>query len=411
MIARRVFLAVALLWLSLAQLASASQARIIRLSEVEGSVRVDRTAGSGMEPAILNMPVTQGMRITTGEDGRAEVEFENGSTVRIAGPGEIFFPNLSLSEHGKKTSAIEVESGVAYFALRVDGSNRFTVVSQGQQFQVPHSSRFRLQVENDRSQLAVFGGKVEYVSSKKIAVHNGHTLTFAASEPDQAKVAKLIAPNPFDAWDQQEQQNESSYEDLSRYGTNSDTYAYGMSDLSAYGGYEYLPNWGWMWQPYGVGVGWNPFLNGAWSFYPAFGWTFIGAYPWAWTPYHSGQWFYIPGRGWFWQQGTTAAWYPTPSISNPPPNFLPPNPPLKPRGPTTLVRSGTPAPVPAQGIPSPSGGRLFIPGHATGLGAAHPGVTGPGPVTHMPSAGANGGTHSGAPSAGHGGIGGAGGRR
>ena len=48
-----------------------------------------------------------------------------------------------------------------------------------------------------------------------------------------------------------------------------------------------------MWQPYLVGAGWDPFMNGAWMWYPGAGYTWVSAYPWGWTPYRYGSWTYL----------------------------------------------------------------------------------------------------------------------
>jgi hypothetical protein len=58
-----------------------------------------------------------------------------------------------------------------------------------------------------------------------------------------------------------------------------------------------------MWQPYFTGVGWDPFMDGAWGFYPGFGYMFASAYPWGWLPYRYGNWAFVPGYGWGWQPG------------------------------------------------------------------------------------------------------------
>ena len=60
-----------------------SHVRIVRLSYESGSVRMDRATGQGLERALLNSPIVEGSRIVTGNDGLAEVEFENNSVVRI----------------------------------------------------------------------------------------------------------------------------------------------------------------------------------------------------------------------------------------------------------------------------------------------------------------------------------------
>src|ERR1051326_2681256 len=62
-----------------------SQVRIVRLSSVDGDVQVDRNTGQ-FEKAFLNLPITEGVKAQTGRAGRAEIQFEDGSVVRLA-PG------------------------------------------------------------------------------------------------------------------------------------------------------------------------------------------------------------------------------------------------------------------------------------------------------------------------------------
>src|SRR5437899_10736104 len=62
---------------------SDSQVRIVRLSYVEGSVQIARASAFGFDKALLNLPVAQGATLRTGTDGRAEVEFEDGTTIRL----------------------------------------------------------------------------------------------------------------------------------------------------------------------------------------------------------------------------------------------------------------------------------------------------------------------------------------
>jgi hypothetical protein len=63
--------------------AADSQARIVRLSDVQGTVQIDKNSGLGFENAFVNLPVTQGTQLRTRENGRAEIEFEDGGTLRV----------------------------------------------------------------------------------------------------------------------------------------------------------------------------------------------------------------------------------------------------------------------------------------------------------------------------------------
>ena len=73
--------------------------RAARLSYLQGNVICRSHADStGNEAAQLNMPLIEGLRLTTGEDGQAEMEFEDGSLVRLT-------PNSSLSlDHSERGS-------------------------------------------------------------------------------------------------------------------------------------------------------------------------------------------------------------------------------------------------------------------------------------------------------------------
>src|ERR1700704_1485173 len=85
-----------------------SQARIVRLSDVQGSVQIDKNSGMGFENAFLNLPITQGTQLKTHDNGRAEIEFEDGSTLRMTPNTTVEFSKLGLSDAGQRISAINL---------------------------------------------------------------------------------------------------------------------------------------------------------------------------------------------------------------------------------------------------------------------------------------------------------------
>ena len=82
-----------------------SQARIVRLSDVQGSVQMNKNTGMGFENAFLNLPITQGTQLTTHDRGRAEIEFEDGSTLRLTPNTTVEFSTLGLSDSGQRVSS------------------------------------------------------------------------------------------------------------------------------------------------------------------------------------------------------------------------------------------------------------------------------------------------------------------
>src|ERR1700757_5381294 len=91
-----------------------SQVRIVRLSDVQGSVQIDKNIGLGFENAFLNLPITQGVHVKTGNRGRAEIEFEDGSTLRLTPNTTVEFSTLGLNDAGSRISQINLTGGMAY---------------------------------------------------------------------------------------------------------------------------------------------------------------------------------------------------------------------------------------------------------------------------------------------------------
>jgi hypothetical protein len=64
--------------------ASGQTGRAARLSTVDGQVQVAQGGQMLADHAVANTPLFEGTELTTGNDGRAEVQFDDGSVARIA---------------------------------------------------------------------------------------------------------------------------------------------------------------------------------------------------------------------------------------------------------------------------------------------------------------------------------------
>ncbi len=330
-IAMSVLLAAALVY---APSASAdSQARIVRLSLVDGAVQIDR--GQGFEKAITNMPITQGMRLSTQEDGRAEVEFEDGTTLRLAPRTDVQFPALALRDSGARVTTVVVNQGTAYFNVRHKRDDDFRVAFANRELQADRNVHFRLDLSGGNPEIAVFNGDLALQGPQgKIKIKKNETLALDVADFGRYDLAKNIVAESYDAWDNDRINYASQYASSS-YNTHS-PYYYGASDLNYYGSWYSYPGYGMMWRPFGVGYGWDPFYNGAWAWYPGFGYTWVSTYPWGWTPYRYGAWTFIPNFGWAWRPGTWNTWYTVPPVYNAPTFYHGPKPPP----PVTVVGAG-----------------------------------------------------------------------
>ncbi len=302
---RLVLLSAACALLALPALAD-SQARIVRLSDVQGSVQIDKNTGLGFENAFLNLPITQGAQLKTLQNGRAEIEFEDGSTMRLAPNSTVLFSTLGSSDSGKHLSELNLVEGMAY--VNWLGKDELTLNFSREKVSLDRAVHFRVDTSTQAASLAVFKGNVEIEGpSGKVAVEKKKTATFDAANDDKSTLANNISEAPLDSWDKESIAYHDQYAK-----NNSSPYGYGVSDLNYYGSYSNIPGYGMMWQPYFTGIGWDPFMDGAWSWYPGYGFMFASSYPWGWMPYRYGLWTFVPGFGWMWQPGGWNSWVTVP---------------------------------------------------------------------------------------------------
>ncbi len=365
---RRMGFSVALLMLALglALPASAdSQARIVRLSSLDGKVEIDRNTGNGFEKALLNMPVTEGMVLAT-RDGKAEVEFEDGSTVRLTPDATLDFKVLSLRDSGERVTTVRLEQGLAYFNIADPKHQEFTVNFARQEVQLDRAARFRIGMARTEASLAVSKGDVSVRGPQgEVEAGKNRTVNFDLENGEQYTVAGNYQPDPFDSWDKEQDEYHQRYAANSY---NDSPYRYGFSDLNYYGSYYNFPGYGTLWRPYFAGLGWDPFWEGAWMFYPGFGYTWVSAYPWGWLPYRFGNWVYIGGYGWFWQPGYWNSWAVFPGVRNAPRTWVAPRPPVVSTRSAVVVNHGPAVAGSGLGTAPGAGVQTFVRSDDAGLG-------------------------------------------
>lgn len=290
---------------------SESHARIVRLSYVDGQVQMDRDGSRGLETAFLNMPLAQGSRVVTGGDGYSEIEFENGGTIRLA-PGSDMLVRELGARGDSRVTMVDFSSGVGYFNIKGDSDDDFRVLVQGQELRVVKSARFRVRLARDSAQIAVMKGEVQVTGENDVRVKRDETLTLDFQDRGRYFLSRSIETLTYDAWDRERDDYRERYAS-NRYGSG--RYAYGASDLNYYGTYINVAGYGDCWRPYGFGASWDPFSDGAWVWYPRWGYVWVSSYPWGWTPYRHGRWIWVTGHNWCWQPGSAwSSWYYYPVI-------------------------------------------------------------------------------------------------
>ena len=292
--------------------ADSNHARIVRLSMVQGDVRFTRDA-HGQDPLAdsslvweagqLNLPIRQGYIVAT-DNGRAEVEFENGAMAFLAANTVIEFYDLSL-EDGSKTTRLVLRQGSASFYVNPGGGDYFSVTGGDFTVEAASRSEFRLDNYDDGSNVGVLKGRVTVVrKGGNTALAKGQSLSIKAGDESSLVVGRATDNDDFDRWVSGRIDSSTTATNASMQYNSNSGYTSGFGDLTTYGSFSPIgAGYGYGWRPYGVGFGWSPFDNGGWFFDPVFGWSFIGSQPWGWLPFHFGSWLFEPGLGWVWLPG------------------------------------------------------------------------------------------------------------
>lgn len=328
-----------------------SHARIVRLSYVDGDVQLDKGDGQGFSTAYLNSPILNHSKLWV-RSGQAEVEFEDGSSVRLTPDTILNFEDLSLGSNGDRNSTVELQEGTAYFDIQRRDPDRFQVDFGPDRIQLAMPAHFRIDVDKKQYEVAVFKGEVSVTNfdGSEVAVKKDETIRLDSDDPDRYYLAKGIDAETYDGWDSE---RTKSHDDVvvaaakSGYSGNVD----GASDLTSYGNYINVPGYGDMWRPAGMGLDWDPFSDGYWVWYPGYGYMFVSDYPWGWAPYRYGSWDFVNGYGWCWNPGSNwNTFYAVPPVRNIPPHFHPPKPPRHRSAPVLVANNGKFTPAPSRRV-------------------------------------------------------------
>ncbi|HUZ47457.1 MAG TPA: FecR family protein [Terriglobia bacterium] len=294
---------------------SSSNVRIVRLSFVEGTVKVLSPGVTQWAKGFVNTPIQQGFKLATDANSFAEVEFENGSVARLGENSILDFTELSLGSAGNKINRMSLSHGYATFTVLPERDDLYQVNTPDGTFTANGKSTFRVDLGRNDLRLEVFKGHVRAESPYgRGTVAANHVLDILPGNSDAYRVSRGITLDAWDKWVKQRSEettvamNSPGYQSASAYGSPYSS-LYGWNQLYYYGNWNYLPGFGYGWTPYAA-IGWTPFSYGQWAFYPGFGYTWISGLPWGWLPFHYGNWVDVIGYGWSWMPGNFGAWSP-----------------------------------------------------------------------------------------------------
>ncbi len=330
-----------------AQQGTGQPARAVRLSFVDGQVKLAQGNQVLAAQAVVNTPLFEGMQLTTADDGKAEIQFEDGSVVRIAPDSMLTLQVLRGAGTGADAE-LAVNSGLCYFEIQGGGQAGQMSVHFGAS--VATTSGFtvlRVAMDTPPGSLAVFSGNVHLQVGASGAVsadlHGGENIALDPADPSQYSLAESIEPNSWDEWnsDRDEALTAEAAAQTGAPENLGETQNPAWNDLDASGSWYDVPGQGYVWSPYeAANADFDPYGNGEWMYTPAYGYVWASGYSWGYTPYQCGAWNFYNGFGWGWAPGMGGCrpwwglgFYGGPNIGHAPGGYRPIPRPLPPHGP------------------------------------------------------------------------------
>ena len=286
----------------------ASQARAVRLTYLQGSVTV-ATGEAEKIPAQLNMPLLAGVQLATADDGQVEIEFEDGSVVRLTPNSSLKLDRLTVQQ-GHFDTRITLERGLAFAELRAAPKYKYAISAGCDVLSPTENLTVRIDFDQPPATFSVLEGSAHLAGCAESAagfqtdVFAGESVKADASNPNRYFLSQTLVQDSWNQWNEDLDQKEAAQSSNSTDVRNNyaGSQGYGWSDLDANGTWYDVQGTGPVWQPSLAvdDMGFDPFGYGSWVSYPGSGYVWASGYPWGWTPYRCGNWSFFGGFGWGW---------------------------------------------------------------------------------------------------------------
>ncbi len=273
--------------------------RVARLSVLEGSVSFQAsgdTGASSWSDASINYALTSGDRLYADQGGRAELQVGD-CTLRLNGVADLTvstltddFLQVSLAQGTLRVSVYDLSDGDS---VEVDTPNGALLLRQ------PGAYRIDVSEAAGTTTVSVDSGVVDVVTGEAVqSVRGGSALRLTGLEPIRVTSMPLPEPDDFDRWSAARDRPLGSSVSAEYVGRD----VPGYEDLDHSGQWETEADYGPVWYPTIVVVGWAPYRYGHWVWIDPWGWTWVEDAPWGFVPFHYGRWVYRHSR-WGWVPG------------------------------------------------------------------------------------------------------------
>jgi hypothetical protein len=274
--------------------------RAARLSYLQGEVSLQPADEDDWAPAILNRPLTTGDKLWTESGARAEVQV-GPAAVRLDGNTGFSFLNVD-----DDTIQMRMTAGVVNVRVRwLEQDDHIEIDTPNVALSLVRPGNYRVEVNDagDTTVVKISAGEAQAdgPGQNRVIVRNQQIATFRGVDNLTAQYSTLGAPDEFDSWSLERDRRDDRVA-----GTETSEYVSpdvtGYEDLHDNGTWSSEPEYGYVWTPSHVAMGWAPYQFGRWVWVSPWGWTWVDDAPWGYAPFHYGRWAHVRDR-WCWVPG------------------------------------------------------------------------------------------------------------
>jgi hypothetical protein len=265
----------------------------MRLSLIEGDVQIKTPEAGEWGYASINGPLQEGDQIWVPQGGRAELQLNAGTYVRLDQNSALQI--LSLDGD---SSQFYLSQGNVYVYYKAQVRGMIQVDTPDASTRAFEKSIFRIDMSDQYTDVAVYKGYAEtenLVGNKRI--NAGEMLSLG--QDTSGEVSPMGSPDEWERWNKTRNDRIFAVRGVSSRYLPAELAEYSY-DFDSSGRWVQVPDYGYVWTPtVVVGSGWSPYRKGRWIWRGG-DYVWVAYEPWGWAPYHYGRWSYVARVGWCW---------------------------------------------------------------------------------------------------------------
>src|SRR3989440_541222 len=247
--------------------------RVARLSYTQGTVSLQPAGVQDWAAAVVNRPLTTGDKLWTDQDSRAELD-TGAAVIRLGSTTGFTLLNLDDNAAQMRVTAgtliVHVRELLANQTYEIDTPNIALSLER------PGAYRVEVNDAGDATVVKISEGRAEATGGgQSVPISGQQMVTFRGTSTLSADTGTLGAPDGLDDWSMgRDRRTEQA---KSRRYVSEDVAGY--QDLDDNGRWQYTPDYGYVWSPTVVAVGWAPYRYGHWVWISPWGWTWVRSTP------------------------------------------------------------------------------------------------------------------------------------